>query len=72
MDGKKTVLVFRMQSREERLMKLAQKTGKKQILNTWIEPCEGEDCCCEEHAFRKFVLPDGTIDIVKIPIDELN
>ncbi|MGM9923561.1 MAG: hypothetical protein ACI35R_04860 [Bacillus sp. (in: firmicutes)] len=61
---------LKMKSRKRQLMDLALKSGEKQLLNTWIEPCSGEDCDCENNMYKEYAMPDGTIQIEKTRLDQ--
>lgn len=58
-------------SRKERLIELAKTSGKKQLLNLWIEPCCDEDCECDNNVFQEFAMPDGSIKIVQTCLEEI-
>lgn len=62
--------ILKIKSRKGKLIDLAKKTGQKQILNTWIEPCAGEDCKCKNKVYKEYAMPDGSITIEQTCLEE--
>ncbi len=64
--------ILKYKTRKGKLMDLAKKSKEKQLINTWIEPCDDEDCKCKDKVFKEYAMPDGSLQIEKTCLNETN